>query len=137
MPVFASTLRIAGAGPKPMITGSTPTYDQPRTYASGFLPSFWAFAAVVTTIAAAPSTIPDALPAVTMDSGPNAGGSAASRSSDVPGKRWSSLSTCVVFLPCFTSTDTRSCAKRPLLLAAFARSCERSANSSCCWREMP
>jgi len=81
--------------------------------------------------------MPDALPAVTMDSGPNAGGSAASRSSDVPGKRWSSFSTSAVFLPIFTSTGTTSCANRPLLFAAFARSCERSAYSSCCWREMP
>src|SRR5262249_56502416 len=115
-------------GPKPITDGSTPTYDQPRTYAIGFLPSFWAFAAVVITTAAAPSTMPEAFPAVTIDSGPNAGGSAASRSIEGPGKRWPSFSTRLDFLPSLTSTGATSWANRPLLFPAFWRSCERTAD---------
>ena len=52
----------------PMIAGSTPVDANDRIFASGFRPSFAARSAVATTTAAAPSLMPDALPAVTVPS---------------------------------------------------------------------
>ena len=82
---------------------------------------------MVTTSAAAPSTMPEALPAVTNDSGPNAGGSLASASALVLGNRWSSRSTITLLRPCLTSTGTISSAKRPFWVAWLPRVWERSA----------
>ena len=117
----------------PMIVGSTPTLAQPRTMPSGFLPAAACAVGVVTTSAAAPSTMPVALPAVTNDSGPNAGGSFASPSSVVLGKQ-------VIVL---VDHHASSCPASPRparsprrsgrsVLAALPSVCERSANSSCC-----
>ena len=66
-----------------MIAGSSPTIPQPRIRASGLSPSASACEADLMTTAAAPSTIPDAFPAVTSESGPNAVGSFDNDSGDV------------------------------------------------------
>ena len=64
-PAFFSAAREAGIGPVPMIAGSTPACAQETMRASGFLPRFAASLAVISTTAAAPSLMPDALAAVT------------------------------------------------------------------------
>ena len=49
----------------PMIDGSTPVVAQDTIFASGVMPRFLASSALIRTSAAAPSLMPDALPAVT------------------------------------------------------------------------
>ena len=56
----------AGTGPMPMTFGSTPVVAYARMRASGAVPICRACLAVVTTSAAAPSLMPEALPAVTV-----------------------------------------------------------------------
>src|SRR5437867_1631344 len=68
IPAFWSALRAAGAGPIPMYLGSTPATAQATSRPSGFRPRAFAKASLATTVAAAPSAIPDALPAVTRPS---------------------------------------------------------------------
>ncbi len=67
-PALASALREAGIGPVPMMAGSTPAVAQEAMRAIGVRPRFAASAAVISTTAAAPSLMPDALPAVTVPS---------------------------------------------------------------------
>src|SRR5690606_8089401 len=62
---------IAVTGPMPMISGGTPVTAHETMRATGAIPSSCARCAVVTTSAAAPSTMPDALPAVTVPPSPN------------------------------------------------------------------
>ena len=76
-----------------MIFGSTPVVQYERMRASGFRPELAAFFSVETTSAAAPSLMPDALPAVTVPSLVNAGLSAASFSAVVPARGYSSCVT--------------------------------------------
>ena len=90
-PRAATALRIASTGPMPMIIGSTPAVQYARMRASGLRPSSCAFFAVAITSAAAPSLMPDALPAVTEPSLTNAGRSAASVSAVVPARGYSSF----------------------------------------------
>ena len=66
-----------------------------RILASGLRPSFAARSAVATTTAAAPSLMPEALPAVTVPSFLNAGFSAASFSAVVPARGYSSVSKAI------------------------------------------
>ena len=73
-----------GSGPVPMIAGSTPAVAQETMRASGFSPRFSASAAVISTTAAAPSLMPEALPAVTVPFLSKAGRSFASTSTVVP-----------------------------------------------------
>ncbi len=135
MPAFSSAVRIAGAGPMPMRLGSTPTAAQetmrPRTRRSRARP------AVVRTIIAAPSTMPEALPAVTKPSFSKAVGSPASASAVVSGRGCSSRSTRRARRPRPTSTGTTSSASLPLSQAAAARCWLCRANSSCSSREIP
>ena len=56
-----------------MILGSTPACPHDTMRASGFLPSWAASLAVISTTAAAPSLMPEALPAVTLNCRPSAG----------------------------------------------------------------
>jgi len=79
-PAFASALREAGIGPVPMIAGSTPAVAHEAIRAIGVMPRFFASAAVITTRAAAPSLMPEALPAVTVPSFEKAARSLASAS---------------------------------------------------------
>ena len=86
-----------GAGPFPLVlqrfyntsdaitSGRMPTTCHATMRARGFSPSASARDRVATTTAAAPSTMPEALPAVTIPSSPNAGLSAERPSSVVSG----------------------------------------------------
>src|SRR5207302_10227561 len=56
----------AGTGPIPMYLGSTPAEAKALMRASGFKPSSFALRGDASTIAAAPSLRPEALPAVTL-----------------------------------------------------------------------
>jgi hypothetical protein len=90
--------------------------------ARGVRPISRALADVVTTSAAAPSLMPDALPAVTLPSFLKAGLSAASFSAVVPARGYSSVSTrsgSPFF--CATCTGTISSLNHPLRIAVSAR----------------
>ena len=120
-----------------MSSGSTPTTAQATSRPSGLLPFALAFSAVVTTTAAAPSTIPEALPAVTVPSLPNEGGSAASPSSVVSGRMWSSLLDAHRLAPGLHLDGHDLLRRRHAAHAAAARCCEESAYASCSSRVMP
>src|SRR3954469_8141622 len=83
-PAFLSAAREDGIGPVPMMDGSTPACAQDTMRASGVLPRFCASLAVISTTTAAPSLIPEALPAVTVPSFENAGRSLVIASSVAP-----------------------------------------------------
>ncbi|MOA55614.1 hypothetical protein D3C78_1794380 [compost metagenome] len=78
-----------------MTRGATPPLAMPRTRARGVRPCFFTAAAEARIIAAAPSFTPEALPAVTVLSGPLTGLSLVSASSVVSGRRCSSRSTMI------------------------------------------
>src|SRR5436305_9247824 len=65
-PAFFNASRLAGIGPVPMIAGSTPAVAQDTMRASGLAPRRRAASAVISTTAAAPSLMPEALPEVTV-----------------------------------------------------------------------
>ena len=65
MPVLLRTFLVAATGPIPMIFGSTPPRAPATHVAIGLTPSSLAFSSLITTTAAAPSLIPEELPAVT------------------------------------------------------------------------
>ena len=136
-PVWASTLRTAGAGPKPMMRGATPAVAMPTMRAFGVKPCAPAAASEAIKSAQAPSLTPEALPAVTVNSGPLTPLSLTSISSVVSGRGCSSVSKTSgsPFLR-GTSTGINSSAKRPAACAAAQRCCERSANASWSAREM-
>jgi hypothetical protein len=67
-PDCANALREENAGPIPMIAGSTPADAPVIHFAMGATPSRFAASTLSTTTAAAPSLMPDALPAVTVPS---------------------------------------------------------------------
>ncbi len=92
-PALARALRVAGTGPMPMMRGSTPAEAAQRIDASGATPLASAFCRDMTTTAAPPSLMPEALPAVTVPSPLNAGRSPSSFSTVVSGRGCSSLST--------------------------------------------
>ena len=119
--------------------GSGPaTMPKPTSSASGATPSSSALAAVMTTVAAAPSEICDALPAVIVPSLANAGRRPPSDSAVVPGRTPSSVSTTIGSpLRCGIATGAISSAKRPSFCAAAARSWLLAASSSCASRVMP
>ena len=79
-PAFSSTLRVAGAGPIPISDGSTPTVAQCVSRPIGVRPCAFTPRSDASRIAAAPSTMPEALPAVTQPFLLNAAGSFASPS---------------------------------------------------------
>ena len=111
---FAKAFFVEATGPTPMIDGSTPP-RAPVTYvAIGVTPNSLAFSSLITTTAAAPSLIPDALPAVTTPpSFPEQHLNPAKDSAVVPGLGPSSVSTITVFFLCFTSTGTISSLNLP------------------------
>src|SRR5258708_32521919 len=65
-PALLTAARDAGIGPEPITAGSTPAVAQDTIRASGCTPRRAASLAVISTSAAAPSLMPDALPAVTV-----------------------------------------------------------------------
>jgi hypothetical protein len=103
-----------------MISGGTPATAHEITRASGLRERRRASSSWATTRAAAPSTIPLALPAVTKPSFPNEGFSAARPSRVVSGRRWSSSSTRTVLRPEGASTGTISSLNTPRARAAAA-----------------
>ena len=125
MPAFSSAARIAGAGPMPMREGSTPTTARRRCGRAASTPAPAALSAVERIIIAAPSTMPEALPAVTKPSLSNAVGRLARSSIVVSGRRWSSCSIIFARFPFPTSTGTTSSASRPAAQASPARCWER------------
>ena len=135
-PAASSALREAGTGPMPMISGGTPATPHATIFARGFNPRRRASSASATTSAAAPSTIPLALPAVTRPSLPKEGLRAARPSRVVSGRPWSSFSTRTVRPRSFTSTGVISSAKTPRSAAAAAAFWLRSAYASIAPREM-
>ena len=96
-----------------MTRAGTPALAYERIVAIGVTPSSSAFLRDMTTTAAAPSLMPEALPAVTEPSGSKAGRSLPSTSVVVSGRKCSSLSTITGPLRDFTSTGTISSAKAP------------------------
>ncbi len=102
--------------------------------AIGSMPRFLASAAVISTRAAAPSLMPDALAAVTVPSLSNAGRSLATLSMVTPDLMYSSCETTVSpFLPLIV-TGVISSLNLPAFCAASALFCEATANVSCCSR---
>ena len=130
-PDRASTLRIAGAGPKPMIRGATPATAAATMRALGCKPYCLTAASEASSNAQAPSLTPDALPAVTVPSGRTMPLSLASASMVVSARGCSSLLTSSGSPRfCAIDTGTISSASRPAATAAAARCWLRSANAS-------
>ena len=113
--------------------------------AFGFSPRLFAFSSDMTSTAAAPSFSGQALPAVTVPSGLNAGFSFPGPPSSCPARGPSSLVTTVsgtsISLPSLstslcaaTGTPTISSSKWPESRASTARFWEITAHSSCCSR---
>ena len=89
-PAFSSTLRVAGAGPKPMMRGGTPAVALATTRARGVSPCRRAIASSARMMEQAPSFTPEALPAVTDPPSRRKGvGNLASASAVVSGRRCS------------------------------------------------
>ena len=91
-----------------MIDGSTPPSAPATNVAIGLTPNSFAAFSLITTTAAAPSLIPEALAAVTIPSGLNAGRNLEMLSFVVPGRGPSSVSTITVSFFFLTSTGTIS-----------------------------
>ena len=116
----------------PMIAGSTPTVAHDAMRASGLMPRDSASSALITTRAAAPSLMPEALPAVTVPSLVKAGRSFCIASSEAPKRGYSSVSiTLSPDLPPGTVTGTISSLKRPDLTACSALFWLETAKASC------
>ena len=114
-PAFARALFIAETGAIPIIEGSTPATAKEIISPTGFSPNSLAFSSDETNIAAAPSLIPDALPAVTVPSAVNTGFSLLNAAIETS-LGCSSISK-TPFLSC---TGTISFLKTPDLIAFFA-----------------
>ena len=137
-PVLASTFLVEATGPTPMISGSTPPSAPATHVAIGVMPNSFALSSLITTTAAAPSLIPDALPAVTNPpSFPEQHFSFESDSAVVPARGPSSVTKSTMSFFTLTGTGTISSLNLPAAIAAshfcwlFA---ENSSNSS---RVMP
>ena len=117
--------------------GSGPaTSPNPTSSASGVRPSSSALARLTRTTAAAPSESWEALPAVIVPSGENAGRRRPRDSVVVSGRTPSSVSTTIVPLRWVIVTGTISSASVPALIAAHARSWLLAARSSWVDREI-
>ncbi len=136
-PLSCSALCVAGTGPIPINAGATPPLAQALIRAIGFNPAASAADSSITTSAAAPSLMPEALPAVTVPDLSKAGRKAASPSVVESALGNSSRSKMVVFLREVTLTGTISARNAPESMAASALRCESSASSSCISRLMP
>ena len=133
-PALSSALRLAGIGPAPISAGSMPAVAQETMRPSGRTPRRAASSAVISTSAAAPSLMPDALPAVTVPSLAKAGRSFASASTVVPWRGYSSVSTTMSPLRLGTVTAAISSARRPSFCASSALAWLAAANASCSLR---
>src|SRR3989344_3938102 len=126
-PVCASTFRVAGVGPKPMMRGATPATAMPTTRARGLRPYLAALASSASSSAQAPSFTPLALPAVTVPSGRTTPLSLASASRLVSRGCSSWLTMIASPFFCGMCTGTISRARWPALMAATALSWLRRA----------
>ena len=155
-PALARALRVAGAGPVSMMVGSEPETAAETIRARGVRPYRSPVSLLPMATRAAPSTMPEELPAwwtwsifstqwyfcsATASKPPsspmvaNEGLRAASESAVVPGRMCSSWSRTTRPLRSLTGTTER--AKRPSFHASAARSWESAANSSTSRREKP
>ncbi len=117
---------MAGIGPSSIFTGSQPTDVWSTIRARARRPSSSAFSRLISSTAAAPSEICDALPAVIFPSGLKAGLSWLRPSSDVPGRMpWSVISVSPSIVICAISRSNR-----PSSVAFCASAWERTASSS-------
>ena len=115
-----------------MIAGSTPATAVDTTRASGLSPSSRARPASTTSVAAAPSLMPEELPAVTLPPSRKAGRSLPSASSEVSARGCSSrVTTTGSPFFCGTVTGTIWSSNRPPSIAAIARWWDRRAKASC------
>ncbi len=122
-----------GHRPIPMMEGSTPASSPAIQVAMGVMPSSFALSSLMTMMAAAPSLIPEALPAVTIPpSFLKAGFNLARPSLVTPFLGPSSVSTMTDPFLVFTSTGTISSLKRPSFMAASHFCWLFAANSSSC-----
>ena len=129
---LASALRAAGMGPVSMSTGSEPATAMETIRARGLSPRLRARPFEAITTAAAPSTIPELLPACNTPPSLKEGFSAARASTVVPGRGCSSRSK---ECPSGSFTGTISLVKKPFSIAVAALRCDCTANSSSFWRE--
>ena len=130
--VRSSSRRVAGTTPIPMTCGSTPAAATPTTRAIGVTPRDAARSAASTTMAAAPSVMPEELPAVTVPpSSLKTGGSRPRATSVASGRMCSSRRTSVSPPLTGTFTATISSSKRPAAAALAARCWLRRAKASC------
>ncbi len=70
---YINAFKIAGVGPNPITRGSTPPCPNPITSAIGFKLYFLTASSLATIVNEAPSLIPEALPADTVQSALKAG----------------------------------------------------------------
>ncbi len=106
----------------PIVAGSHALHAYPATRASGLRPYRFTASSLTTTFAAAPSEMPDALPAVTVPVFSNTGRSLASESSEVCGRGCSStVMVALGFLRSGTGTEVSSAVNAPAELAAAQR----------------
>ena len=96
----------------------------------GFAPRFSAVSRSISTTAAAPSLMPDALPAVTVPSLRNTGRSFARSSTVASARGCSSVSNTVSPRRVFILTGRICCLNRPSDIARDARRCDSSASAS-------
>jgi len=92
-PCLLNALRVARMGPTPMRCGSRPAIAPPTTRAIGSRPSSLPFSSETTRRAAAPSLMPEELPAVTVPSFWNTGRRRARDSAVVSARGCSSAET--------------------------------------------
>ena len=136
-PAFSRHFLVAGTGPVPIISGATPALLYALMVPRIGKPSVSALARLASMTAAAPSFREDALPAVTQPSFLNTGRMAASFSTVVPARGFSSVSnTNGSPLRCGTSTGVISSLNFPDAIAASAFSCDAAAKISCSARLM-
>ncbi len=117
-----------------MISGERPLTPVETTRASGVMPSSRALVSDMMTSAAAPSFSGQQLPAVTVPSGRKTGLRPETASRVTPARGPSSALTTV---PSGVVTGVISRAQKPDLMAASARFCERTPNSSWSARVTP
>ena len=136
-PVLSNSFLVEKAGPMPMMEGSTPAVAPATHLAIGLMPSSLALSALMTTIAAAPSLIPEAFAAVTVPPSLKAGRSLAMPSAVTPSRGNSSVSKRTVSFLTLMGTGTISSLNLPALRAASHFCWLDAANSSCISRVTP
>ncbi len=119
-PARSRTLLVAGTGPIPMISGSSPADCPSIIRARAFKEYFFNARSETTRMAEAPSLSEDAFPAVTTSPPRTTGRRPESTSILVPGRGPSSVSTMVSPFRCLTVTGTISSLKCPASMAAMA-----------------